>query len=148
MQINSSIATDMLATIKDSLDGGTLVLYHGPTPALADSSLDTVSNHTELVRIEGGTFDSPVDNVLSKDSGAWSASPVFAGANESEATLAPTFFRMVGNGDDPAYPSGPVIQGSVGGPSSAAELRLPTATVTNGSSTPVAIAIFNLRLVG
>lgn len=148
MQINSSVATSMLTSIRDDLGGGTLVLYHGPVPALADDSLDMDSNHTELVRIEGVTFDYPFDNVLSKDSGEWSAAPEFAGANESESVLAPTFFRMVESGGDPVYPSGPVIQGSVGGPSSAAELRLPTATVTNGSSTPVAIAIFNLRLVG
>ena len=148
MQINSSVATSMLATIKTSMDNGILVLYHGPVPALADDSLNLISNHTELVRIEGGTFDNPVDNVLSKDSGEWSAAPVFDGANDTEATLSPTFFRLVGSGDDPTAPSGPVIQGSVGGPSSAAELRLPTTTVTNGSSTPVAIAIFNLRLVG
>lgn len=90
MQINSSVATNMLATIKDALDNGILVLYHGPVPALADDSLDLISNHTELVRIEGGTFDAPVDNVLSKDGGAWSAAPAFDGANDTEATLSPT----------------------------------------------------------
>lgn len=146
MQINSSLATSMLSTIKDALDGGILVLYHGPVPAASDDMLDMDSNHTELVRISGGTFFSPMDNTLSKDDGAWADTPDFVGANDTEATLAPTFFRLVSDGDDPTEPSGPVIQGTVGGPSSAAELRLPTATVTNGSSTPLAIAIFNLRL--
>jgi hypothetical protein len=69
----------------------------------------------------------------------------FSGAEDSEATLTPTFFRF-GGGDLTGASTDPRLQGSVGGPSSAAEMKLEGETLTDNGSNTAVVATFNVRL--
>lgn len=134
-----------LAAAKTALDGGFLYLFAGPVPTTASEALDMGSLHTEVAKLSLGgdgvtglVFDAPSGGVLAKPSAAdWSGLVAFSGAEDAETTLAPTFYRFCPSGDNGrGAATTPRLQGSVGGPSSAADVRLNTDTVTaNGSNT-------------
>lgn len=145
----------MLAQAKSALDGGTLVLFSGPVPTSPGDPLDMDSLHTQLVvmtngndGISGLTFDPPVGDTLSKsEEEVWEGTVSFNGADDSETTLTPTFFRFVTAGDEPTdAATGPRVQGTVGGPSSSADLRLGAPTLTDNGSNTAGVSIFTLRL--
>jgi len=156
MSITATLATAALLEIKNALDGGFLYIYAGPVPADATEALDMVSSHTELVvlsvdgdGVTGLTFASPVGSTLPKSSGeVWKGTIAFDGAEAAETDLTPTFFRFCAAGDDGRGDgTGLVrIQGSVGGPTSSAQMVLGTATLTSGNEQVV--SIFNVTLTG
>ncbi len=147
---NTTPLTDaMLAQVKAALDGGNLYIYSGPEPASAATELDMVGSHTELASISAISFDDPVDGVLSKQAGTpWVGAVSFDGAQSSELSLAPTFFRVCSAGDDGRGLGGALsrLQGSVGGPTSAADAKLVTAMLTNDDPGGIVIALFNYWL--
>lgn len=111
---------------KDTFAGGMITLYSGVVPATPDSAL---SGNTALVKFsvdgDGSTgltlAESAVDGVIVKNaSESWSGT--------ATATGTATFFRYI-NGDDNTI----IIQGTCGGPSSAADMILATADITLGS---------------
>lgn len=145
----------MLGEAKNAFDGGFLHIYAGPVPTTPDEPLDMDNDHTLVARLTeqndgttGLTFDAPVGDTLAKaDAEVWEGTVAFNGAEDGETTLTPVFFRFATSGDDPSDAAvGPRIQGTVGGPSSAADLRLGAATLTDNGSNTVGVAIFTLRL--
>lgn len=134
--------------VKEQLDLGFLYIYAGPIPATADAALDMVNDHTELVKISvsggatGLTFATPSAGVVSKNGGeVWTGTCAFSGADGATSTLTPTFYRFCAAGDDGRgtadASTGYRVQGSVGGPSSGADLQLGTDTLTDGNTQPI-----------
>lgn len=157
MPLSATVATrnNALGALKTQLDGGLLYIFSGAIPANADVALDMVSTHTLLCVIGNGgsatgvTFESPGGGVLAKDSGEnWTGTSDFNGAHDGDSAIAPTFFRICAAGDNgQAAADGSTgfrIQGSVGGPSSGADLQIGTATMTNGNAQPIGSASFTL----
>lgn len=128
-----------------ALGGFMFYAFAGPVPATAGEPLDMGSLHTECFKLslngDGSSylsFDAPVDGVLSKPAGeVWEGLVEFFGAQEGETTLFPTFYRICSGGDDGRdLASGPRLQDTIGGPASAAAVRLGTDGVTaNGANT-------------
>ncbi|MGH8078971.1 MAG: hypothetical protein ACREP7_00260 [Lysobacter sp.] len=144
-----------LGEIKTLLDGGALHMFAGPVPATADEALDMATNHTALNAItnNGGgtglTFDTPTTGVLTKAAAeTWKGTNTFEGADQAETTLQPTFYRFCAAGDNGRAvanaSTGYRLQGTIGGPSSAAELRLGTTTITAGNEQPVGDFVYRL----
>ena len=135
--------------LKEQLDDGFLYIYAGAAPASAEAALDMVATHTELVKISVGgdgvtglTFAAPSAGVLAKTGAEnWTGDCDFDGKDDATATLTPLFYRFCAAGDDGRGAAdgttGYRLQGSVGGPSSGADLQLGTATLTNGNTQPI-----------
>lgn len=152
---NFDVATAALAGLKDVLDGGILVVFAGPVPASADEPLDLNNEHTAVTMLTVGndgetglTFAPPTGNVLAKTPGEeWLGTVMFMGAEEEEETLTPTFYRFASPGQDPFGPGdGPRLQGTVGGPSSGADMVRSTTTVTANGSNQFGVTVFNIML--
>ncbi len=136
-----------VGAVADDLAGGFKYYFAGPVPATADEALDMDNDHTEVVKMSvdgdgstGLTFDGPTAGVISKPSGdVWEGPVAFDGAEPSPGVLTPTFYRICGPGDNgrgAASGTQSRIQDTVGGPASAAAVRLGTETVEdNGSNT-------------
>lgn len=156
MKITNELSAAALNAIKAALDGGHMYYFAGPVPAEAGDALDMVDDHTEVVMMsEGGdgstglTFETSSGGSLSKDaSEEWSGTVTFSGAQDSESTLTPTFFRFCPAGDNGRGAStDPRIQGTIGGPSSAAEIKLSDGTtVTDNGANTRSLAIFSINL--
>lgn len=155
MSISTDLAAQALAAIKAELDGGFLYIYSGPPPASADAALDMGSAHTQLVKLSvngdgstGLTFAAPVGPVMSKNSAeSWEGLIAFDGADDGESELAPTFYRFCGTGDDGRSASGgPRLQGTVGGPTSGANLVLGTDTLTDNGANSQGVGIFTVPI--
>lgn len=155
MKTTAALLQAMLAAAKTELDGGNCHLYAGPVPESAGDALDMGADHTECAVLTLGgdgstglTFDAAAGGLLAKPSAAvWEGVVAFNGADDAESTLTPTFFRFVGTGDDPAVAGTDArLQGSVGGPSSAAEMKLEGATLTDNGTNTAAVATFNVRI--
>ena len=140
--------------IKPQMALGYLYLFSGTVPATADEALDFVGTHTEIVHITnnstatGITFDAPVSGVLSKAAAeTWSGVVAITGFNAA-SPQAPTFYRLCAAGDNGRLianaTTGYRIQGSVGGPSSGADLQLGTASLTNGNTQAVGAFSYSL----
>lgn len=158
MQLSTATRNAALNTvgIKEQLDAGFLYIYAGTPPVDANVALDMVAVHTELVKISlsggatGLTFDAPAAGVLPKAAAeTWSGTCTFDGFAEATSTLTPTFFRFCAAGDNGRgvanSTTGYRIQGTVGGPSSGADLQLGTATLTDGNVQPIGAASFTLE---
>lgn len=141
----------MLSMLKSDLDGGTIYVFAGPLPADAGAALD-MSQHTQVAVItadgNGVTFAPPEFGVLSKDPNeTWDGLVEFEGAQDGETSLSPTFFRLCPSGDDGrSETSAPRLQGTAGGPSSSADMKLTGMTVTANGTNRTGAAIFNVRL--
>lgn len=134
--------------LKEQFDGGFLYIFAGPVPPTADTTLDMVAAHTELVKISlnagatGLTFAAPAGGVLGKTPAeTWSGAASFDGYEDTETSLAPTFYRFCTGGDNGqgvADPStGFRMQGTCGGPNSGADLQVGTAMLTDGNTQPI-----------
>lgn len=155
MRATVALIDSMLAAAKADLDGGKLYLFAGPVPADAADALDMVTLHTQVAVLtldgegSGLTFDAPSDGALPKNAlEEWSGLNVFEGADEGETVLTPTFFRFCASGDNGrgSGTGSPRLQGSAGGPTSAAIARLTSATATADGVSSTGVVIFNFRL--
>ena len=144
-----------LSAFKDELDGGFLYDFSGAVPAEASDALDVVTEHTELVKMSVGgdgttglTFNTPTGNMLSKTTAeVWKGVITFSGAESAETTLTPTFYRFCPAGDDGrGAASTPRIQGTVGGPSSGADLIRATDTMTDNGTNETGVSAFFVTL--
>ena len=144
----TALANTLAAALKTDLDAGFLFLYAGTVPATADEALDLVAVHTEVLKVSnnggvtGLTFEAPANGVLAKEeTEVWKGTVTFDGFDDAETTLTPTFYRFCPAGDNGRgvanASTGYRIQGTVGGPSSGADLVLGTTTVTAGNEQPV-----------
>lgn len=144
----------MLAMLKSDLDGGTVYVFAGPVPAEAGAALD-MGQHTQVARFTlngdgatGLTFDAPSDGALPKPGAAvWEGLVAFEGAQAGQSSLAPTFFRFGKTGDNcRASTTAARLQGTAGGPSSSANMKLTSTTATANGTNRIGAAIFNVRL--
>ncbi|HZX81043.1 MAG TPA: hypothetical protein VFE72_08850 [Lysobacter sp.] len=150
-KISKATAKGLASSIglKEQLDSGVLRFFNGPVPATADEALDMVTAHTELLPVTVGglgtglTFDAPnADGVLGKAAAeVWKGTVDFDGAEQAEATLAPTFYRFCAAGDNGRGAAntntGYRLQGTAGGPNSGADFEFGVATLTNGNEQPI-----------
>lgn len=149
MKFTPDLYEAALAGVKSALDGGAIYYFSGPVPASASDALDMGADHTQLVEMGGLTFAAPVGNALPKnDTQEWSGLVSFDGAQDSESTLAPTFFRMCAASDDGRGAADtPRIQGTIGGPSSSADIRLTDGvTLTDNGTNTRGLALFSVTL--
>lgn len=156
MKITNTLSAAALNAIKTSLDGGRMYYYAGPVPAEAGDALDMGSQHTEVVMMTesgdgstGLTFETSLGGSLSKASAEeWTGTVAFSGAEDTEATLTPTFWRFCPSGDNGrGAVTTPRLQGTIGGPSSAAEIKLSDGTtVTDNGANTRSLAIFTVNL--
>lgn len=153
MSISDSLAQNLLGALKNDLDGGYLFVFAGPVPADPDDALDMDTLHTQLLKLTVGndgftglTFDAPIGNVLPKAAEeVWEGLVEFDGAQAGESTLSPTFYRFCATGDDGRVAAGTTrVQGTVGGPASAAGLKFDTDTVTANGSNTKGVGIYSI----
>lgn len=145
MKSTNTLAAAALNAIKAQLDGGRLYYFAGPVPAAPGDALN-MTLHTEVVEMTvngagttGLTFQTATGPSLSKTTGqVWSGLVQFDGAGAGGGPLTPTFFRMGATGDNCRGASTAVrIQGTIGGPSSSADIKLGDGTTLtdNGTNT-------------
>ena len=156
MKFTPDLFEAALAGVKSELDGGRMYYFAGPVPASASAALDMVNDHTQLVMmtesgdgLTGLTFDAPAGNTLAKAAAEeWSGPVSFSGAQDSESTLTPTFFRFCPAGDDgTAAADTPRLQGTIGGPSSSADIKLTDGTtLTDNGTNTRGLALFSVTL--
>lgn len=156
MKFTPDLFEDALAGVKGALDGGRMYYFAGPVPASASAALDTANDHTQLVMMtesgDGSTglnFDSPAGNTLAKAAAEeWSGLVAFSGAEAGESTLTPTFFRFCPSGDDGTTEADtPRLQGTIGGPSSSADIKLTDGTtLTDNGTNTRGLALFSVTL--
>ena len=153
--ISNLLAQAMLAAAKDELDGGNFYIFSGSVPADADDALDMVTDHTLCVKMTesndgstGLTFGSPTGTSLPKNgSEVWLGLVNFVGFEGAESELTPTFFRFCTAGDNgQGAAAAPRLQGTIGGPSSGAQVLLGSDTLTDNGSNTQGIGIFNVPL--
>lgn len=156
MKFTPDLYEAALAGVKSALDGGRMFYFAGPVPADASAPLDMNNSHTRLVEMTesgdgstGLTFDTPAGNTLAKSATEeWSGQVSFSGAQDSEETLTPTFFRFCPPGDDGVSESdAPRLQGTIGGPSSSADVKLTDGTtLTDNGTNTRGLALFSVTL--
>src|SRR5690606_39009058 len=108
MKITNALSAAALNALKTALDGGRMHYFAGPVPAEAGDALDMGNDHTELVMmtvdddgVTGLTFETSVGGSLAKSgSEDWLGTITFSGAEDTETTLTPTFFRFCPSGDN------------------------------------------------
>lgn len=157
-QLSAALRTAMLnnAGVSEQLTGGKIYVFSGPVPANADTALDMVASHTQLVVISdaGGSgglnFDTASGGVLPKQaSQVWEGTVAFDGAQAASSSLPATFWRFCADTDDGRAAGGSSsyrIQGTAGGPNAAAEMDVGTdALVANGTN-KVTLTVGNVRL--
>lgn len=147
MKYSTGLAERMLNAAADGLNDGFIYYFAGTVPDSADDALDMVADHTEVLKISvaggatGITFDPATGNTLAKAAAeVWNGLIAFDGTVSGPGTIAPTFFRYCGPGDDgraAAISTDIRLQGTIGGPSSSANLRLSDGTTMtdNGTNT-------------
>ncbi|MGH8073635.1 MAG: hypothetical protein ACREO4_06130 [Lysobacter sp.] len=152
---SNELAELMLGAVKTALDGGTLTIFSGSVPADAGEALDLVADHTILAVLTvdndgttGLTFDAAVEAVVAKAAAeSWEGTIAFSGTEETEDSLAPTFWRFCASGDaGTGLGSGPRIQGTAGGPASSADVKLGADTFTDNGVNTAGLSVFNVRL--
>lgn len=157
MKMSTQLSESLLDGISQMIGGGLMYWFAGPVPESADDALDMDNDHTQVLVLsvdgtgDGISFDSPDGTVLAKDPGeVWSGLIEFDGAEDSETTLTPTFFRLCPDGDDGRDEApGPRIQGTIGGPSSSAEIRLSDgSTVTANGTNSRSLPIYSIDITG
>ena len=154
LKATATLIAAALAGMKAELDGGFCYIYAGPVPTEPGDALNMVDDHTELAKLSvdgdgvtGLTFAVPTGAVLSKNGDEWSGLIAFDGAEDAETSLAPTFFRFCPSGDNGR---GAVtterLQGTAGGPTSDAVMKLGSDLLTDNGSNTTGAAIFNVRI--
>lgn len=151
---NPQLSAAMLAAFKTALDGGFIHIFSGPEPAGVNDPLDLVGTHTRLcvLSLAGGatglTLLAPNGGTISKPAGdTWSGAIAFEGADAGGGPLEPTFFRFCQDGDNGSGAgTGPRMQGSAGGPASAADMKLGNDTLTDDGVSTASVVIFNYRI--
>lgn len=155
MKFSTDILAAALSGMKAKLDGGRMYYFAGPVPASAEDALDMVNRHTRLVEFTVGgaggglTFGQPNGGFLPKAEGeAWVGKVAFVGANAAATTLTPTFYRFCAAGDDGSgAATTPRVQGTIGGPSSSADIKLSDgATVTANGANTRSLSIWGINL--
>lgn len=155
--ITPELAQAALAAIKTELDGGFAYLFAGAVPAGPEVALDMATVHTQVAKLSlagdgvtGLTFDAAADFVLSKPGAAvWSGLVDFDGLVAGPGTITPTFFRICAAGDNgrAAGVAGFRLQGTVGGPTSSAAMKLGGGdTLTDNGTNTTSAAVFNVRV--
>lgn len=155
-KITDDLAAAMLTAFKTEMDLGFLYIFAGPVPATPDLALDMGADHTQVAvltvaddGITGLEFLAATGSVISKNSDVWEGTIEFDGAEDGETTLTPTFFRFCAAADTGRTAADtPRLQGTVGGPSSTADLRLASDDVTANGTNTIAAAMFNFRVSG
>lgn len=155
-KITDDLAAAMLTAFKTEMDLGFIYIFSGSVPATPDLALDMVTDHTQLAKLSvdddgvtGLTFAAASGAVISKDADVWEGTILFDGFEDVETTLTPTFFRFCATGDDGrTSASTPRLQGTVGGPTSTADMRLASDDVTANGTNTVSAAMFNFRVSG
>ena len=142
---SDALLADMNNALRTALNGGYIFVFSGAVPASPQDALNMASTHTQLLRISlngtatGITLATTTNDTIIKTAAeVWSGLIAFDGFESAQTTLTPTFFRFCGVGDDGRTASTTLkrIQGTVGGPSSSADLIFGTATLTrNGTNT-------------
>jgi hypothetical protein len=154
-KVNEALAALALAAIKDALDGGFLYVFNGPEPLNGDDPLDMATDHTQVAQLSLGNdgvtgleFDPVTGNLLVKvPADVWRGTIAFEGADSGAASLPATFVRLCAAGDDGRDAgSGPRLQASAGGPSSAATFKTGTEELTDNGTNTVTVSIFTLAL--
>lgn len=146
MKATNAFAATALNAYKTALDGGKMYFFAGAVPANAGDALDMGAVHTQLVELTesgdgttGLTFDTATGTVLPKAAAeAWSGLVDFDGFVSGPGTATPTFFRMGAAADNCRGASSAArIQGTIGGPSSGADIKLSDGTTLtdNGTNT-------------
>lgn len=155
MPVNDALLAAAANGVKDALDGCFVYYFAGPVPANADAALDMTNDHTQVAKLSvdgdgstGLTFDSASDGALNKAASEdWSGTVAFDGAEDSETTLTPTFFRIcTGSDDGRGAGSDPRVQGTLGGPSSSADIKLASASVTANGTNTVSLPIYYISI--
>lgn len=151
---NAATTEALLAELKSQLDGGFLYIFSGSVPGSPDDALDMVTDHTQLAMLTvdddgttGLTFAAPSGNVLSKTGAEdWIGTIAFSGTDGGESELTPTFWRYCVDGDDPTDAGGADarVQGTVGGPSSGADMLRSTNTMIANGTNVIGVSVFNL----
>lgn len=155
LSYSNALAIAIGTALKDGLDSGKLYLFAGAMPADADTALDMVSTHTQVAIITnndtgtGITFDTPTNaNTNKAASETWKGSPAFDGKDDGLTTLTPVFYRLCESGDDGrSAGTGNRVQGTVGGPSSGADIELGSATVSSSGSA-IEIGLYRITFTG
>ena len=157
MKLTNFAAAAANNALRTALNGGNLYYFAGPVPAGAGDALNMAVDHTELVKMTesndgttGLTFATSTGTVLSKTPAEdWVGTVSFDGADDSETTLTPTFWRFCPAGDNGrGAGSGARLQGTIGGPASSAELKLTDGTtVTDNGTNTRSLPAFNVNLV-
>lgn len=140
MSISNTLGQAGLTAIRTALNGGTLFLFSGTVPADADDALNMSTTHTQLVAYPGVSFESPSGPGMVKTvSEDWDEVITFDGAEDSETTLTPTFWRFCASGDNGrGAGSTPRLQGTAGGPFT----DLPCAALTDNGTNTLTISTF------
>ena len=157
MKYSTSLAELILDAMAGGLNDGFIYYFAGSVPDSADDALDMATDHTEVAKISvaggvtGITFDAATGNTLAKAAAeAWSGLIAFDGTVAGPGTITPTFFRFCSAGDDgrAAHAPGDMrLQGTIGGPSSGANIRLSDGTtMTDNGANTRGLPIFTLQL--
>lgn len=147
IKTSTTLSNTVADAIKASLDDGRLYIFAGPVPDTADEALDMVSDHTLLLEVtlgglgvDGLTFEAAVNGIITKTAAeSWSGEAAFDGADAGTDPQTPSFYRFCESGDDgQAIGTGLArIQGTVGGPTSGADLIRGTDTMADESIQPI-----------
>ena len=128
--------------------------FAGPVPATAGEALDMTTLHTQVALLSDGgdgttgiTFDPASGDILPISAVANASGTVtFEGAEDGETSLSPTFFRIGPTSDDcRGEAPGARWQGTLGGPSSGAEIELGSTTVTDNGSNTVGLSSYYIN---
>lgn len=168
-KITTGLKNYMLATgsFKAAMEAGNatpaglyVYYFNGAVPATADDALDMATEHTQLVKLGADTpaTATPVDPLefdatasggfIGKDpTQTWQGIADFDGANDGEATLPATFFRICAGGDNgrgAGTGTSYRVQGTIG--AIGADLLMPNPTITNGGTETrgLSLAQFNI----
>jgi hypothetical protein len=157
MKYSTNLAQLILNAIAGGLNGGFIYYFAGSVPGSADDALNMVSDHTQVARISiaggatGITFDAATGNTIAKAAAeAWSGLIDFDGTTAGPGTITPTFFRYCNAGDNGRVAAGVGdirLQGTIGGPSSGANIRLSDGTtMTDNGTNTRGLPIYTLQL--
>ena len=142
LSYSNAAAIAIGTALKTTMGTCKLYLFAGAVPANADAALDMATTHTQVAIITnndtgtGVTFDTPTNENTSKAAAeTWKGSPNFDGKDAALTTLTYSFYRLCAAGDDGrAAGTGSRVQGTVGGPSSGADLELGSATIASSAA--------------
>jgi hypothetical protein len=157
MKYSTYLAEAVLNAMAAALEDGFIYYFAGSVPDSADDALDMATDHTQVAKISvaggatGLTFDPATGNTLAKAAAeAWNGLIEFDGTTAGPGTITPTFFRFCSPGDtgrDAAGAGDMRLQGTIGGPSSGANIRLSDGTtMTDNGTNTRGLPIYTLQM--